>query len=120
MIDTTELFVELLKLSRLPLNSEAECKKYMADLMLLNHIDDFKAEYVLDQKSRLDFFFPSEGLAIEVKLKGGRMDTFRQCQRYCAYDEVKALILVTNRALFLPGEINGKKTYMVNLGRAWL
>lgn len=79
----------------------------------------YQREYRLDQKNIVDFFI--DGVAIEVKLnKTAVMNIYRQCERYCAFDAVKQLLLVTNRAMTLPTQINGKHTCIVSLGRGWL
>lgn len=75
-------------------------------------------EYRLDDNSIVDFFL--EGVAIEVKIKGGRKEIYRQCERYCEVEQVKELVLVTNRAIGFPPQINGKECWIVNLGMAWL
>lgn len=65
--------------------------------------------------------FVIEGsIGAEVKIKGGKMDIFRQCQRYARHNALSALILVTNVPTGFPKEINGKPVYVVNLARAWL
>lgn len=75
-------------------------------------------EHRLDDHNIIDFFV--DGIGIEVKIKGGRKEIFRQCQRYCDFEEIKAFVLVTNRATGFPKEINGKPCYVVNLGMGWL
>jgi hypothetical protein len=59
-------------------------------------------------------------IGIEVKIKGQRREIYRQCERYCRHEKVKALILATNVAMGFPPELAGKATYFVHLGRAWL
>jgi len=87
----------------------------------------FRPECVLRREHRLapgdivDFFIGSAGVAIEVKLKRNQpASILRQLERYARHDAVQALVLVTNRAMGLPPEINGKPAYYVSLGRAWL
>ena len=112
-----ELFAELIKRTRFSLNTEAETKIQMAAVFKANGLS-FTTEHVLDAQSRLDFFM--DGTAIEVKLKGARMEIYRQCERYLAHPDVTDLILITNRAMCLPERINGKRAIVLNLGRAWL
>lgn len=114
---TIDLFVELLKKSRLSINTEHDCKNQMAGVLKANGIR-FVTEYVLDARSRLDFYL--EGTAVEVKLKGSRMEIYKQCERYCAHPAVKDLVLATNRAMNMPLVINGKRVIVMNLGKAWL
>ena len=75
-------------------------------------------EYRLDNKNIPDFFI--NGLAIEVKIKGSKTSIYKQCKRYCEFDEVKALLLVTNRTMGFPKDINGKDCYFHSLGKSWL
>ncbi len=79
---------------------------------------EYKREVRLSSHDRIDFLL--EGIGIEVKIKGSAKAIFRQCQRYCAYDEIQALILVTGRSMGLPESIQGKPCYYHNLGRSWL
>ncbi len=60
-------------------------------------------------------------VAVEVKLRGQpKASIYRQLKRYAAHDRVKSLILVSNIAMGLPPEIEGKPTGFVSLGRSWL
>lgn len=65
--------------------------------------------------------FLIDGIAVEVKLRGARKkDVYRQLERYARHDRVKAIMLVTNLTMGLPGTLEGKPVYFVALGRAWL
>lgn len=77
-----------------------------------------EAEYRFSIKDIVDFF--CEGIAIEVKIKGSATEIFKQCKRYCEFDQVKELLLITNRSMGFPTEIFGKPCYVLNLGKAWL
>jgi len=79
----------------------------------------YTREYILPDKRSIPDLF-AEGIAIEIKIKGSKMQIYRQCERYCAFDEVKALILCTNKSMGFPAEINGKPCYYINIGKAWL
>ncbi|RAI45273.1 hypothetical protein [Rhodoplanes roseus] len=63
---------------------------------------------------------PPHGIAVEVKLHGGRRDVYRQCERYCLHPDVVGLVLATVRPGALPPIIAGKPARVVDLGRAWL
>ena len=78
----------------------------------------FIREYHLDNKSIPDFFY--HGIAIEIKVKGEKVAIYRQCQRYCEFDQVKALILITNKSMGFPEYINGKPCYFFHIGKSWL
>lgn len=77
----------------------------------------YQREVTLSKESIIDFMV--DGVGIEVKLSGTTKNIYRQCERYCQFDEVKAFMLVTNKAMRLP-YLNNKFTYVVNLGQAWL
>lgn len=111
--------IELLRRARFNLSTEALLKREMAHLMA-KHLGIILAEeYSLDPKNRLDFFL--SGIAIEVKInKGSAKSIYKQCERYCQFPEVQILILVTNRAMGFPPELNGKPCYIVSLGKGWL
>jgi hypothetical protein len=103
--------------ARFPLQNEKSLQMAM-DLKFAAAFAGMHREYEFDQYNIVDFFF--KGVAIEVKIKAGAKDIYKQCERYCKFDEVKSLILVTNRAIGFPKEINGKPCYVLNLGKAWL
>lgn len=78
-----------------------------------------KREFILDDENIIDFLIDGE-IGIEVKIKGQRRQIFRQCERYCSFDQIKKLLLVTNKSMGFPEQINGKDCYVINLGKAWL
>lgn len=65
-------------------------------------------------------FLIEDSIGAEVKIKGGKMQIFRQVERYAQRDSISSLILVTNVPTGFPEEINGKPVYVVNLAKAWL
>lgn len=75
----------------------------------------------LDGHSRLDILvghpFDGTGIAVEVKVGGGRADALRQIRRYIGYPEVGGLVLVTNRVRHgaMPAAILGKPVRVVQL-----
>ncbi|SEV88710.1 hypothetical protein SAMN05428988_0136 [Chitinophaga sp. YR573] len=77
-------------------------------------------EHNLNAKNIPDFFFPDQGIAVEVKIKGSARLIYAQCERYAGFTEVKGIILITNRSMGFPAEINGKPAYFIKLGTAWL
>ena len=102
---------------RLPISDEKELQKQMRNVFERAEID-VKSEYRLDDNNIVDFFYC--GLAIEVKIKSPARSVYRQCERYCNFDEVKAIILITSKAMGFPPEINGKDCFFLNLAKAWL
>jgi hypothetical protein len=75
-------------------------------------------EVRLSATDRLDVL--SSGVAIEVKLTGAVPAVLAQLQRYAAYDQITALVLVTTRARHraLPLEVGGKTLAVVQVGGA--
>lgn len=84
----------------------------------LSQFNELIAEYKLDNKNIIDFFI--DGIGIEVKIKGNKKDIYQQCCRYCEFDQIKVLILLTNRSIGFPNAINNKPCIVINLGKAWL
>ena len=79
----------------------------------------YEREVRLSERSIIDFIIDKE-IGIEVKIKGSAKDIFRQLERYLEFDDVKALVLVTSKAIRLPKSVKGKFTYVINLGMSWL
>ncbi len=111
--------IRLLSGARLPLTDEKQTQIRIAEIMD-NHGLNYSREYHLDSKNIPDFFNDVLGIAIEVKIKGNSKDIYKQCERYASFEQVKAIVLVTNRMMGLPKSINGKACYMFNIGKAWL
>lgn len=101
---------------RFPLSDEKKLQAEIADAFA--GFVNFRREVILSPGNIIDFI--SEGVGIEIKLKGSAKAIYRQCERYCAFEEIKAIILVTNKIMKLPKQINNKNTYIINLGKAWL
>ncbi len=110
--------LKILYSHRFPLVVEKETQAAIEQRFVENEIP-YSREHNLDEKSIPDFFIDGS-IAVEVKIKGSAKQIYRQCERYCKSDEVKKLILVTNRSMGFPAQINGKDCYFVNLGKAWL
>jgi len=109
--------LKILYSHRFPLVVEKETQHAIEEKFSDNDVP-YSREHRLDEKNIPDFFI--EGIAIEVKIKGTAKNIYRQCERYCGFDEVKKLILVTNRSMGFPKEIKGKPCYFINIGKAWL
>lgn len=67
----------------------------------------------LSPLDRPDFLV--DGVAVELKVKGGAPELERQVARYLGYDEVAGVLVITNRARHrgLPREINGKPVWVI-------
>lgn len=114
-----ELVIQALSSVRFPIDSEKQTQESIANTLLHKNIKYIR-EFHLDDKNIPDFFILNGEIAIEVKIKGKAMQIYKQCERYCKFDKVKQLILITNRSMGFPKEINGKPCYVINIGRAWL
>jgi hypothetical protein len=109
--------LNLLSRSRFNLSTEALLKQEMKKLMDAAGLV-FDVEYTLDKHNRLDFY--KSGIAIEVKIKGSAKSIYKQIERYSTFEQVKTLVLVTNKPMGFPKTINGKDCFVINLGKAWL
>lgn len=109
--------IKLISSSRLSVQDEKETQLQIERIFIDNAIDHCR-EFRLDAKNIPDFFI--DGIAIEIKIKGGPRQIYRQCERYCQFEEVRELMLITNKSMGFPQEINGKPCYLVNIGKAWL
>lgn len=117
----TELIHEVYQLltrARLTLNNEKKLQREIKVLLSAHFGDRLESEKRLDPKNIIDFFLP--GLGIEVKVKGNKKEIYKQCVRYCEFDEIQSLILVTGIMTGFPEEVNGKNCYILKLSQAWL
>lgn len=122
MIDAPQL-VALIGRHRLPLHDEKATQGALESLLLERNIA-FEREKRLGAGDRVDFFVAPDssggGIAVELKLRAPRRGIYKQLKRYAGYPAVRALVLVTATAMGLPPEIQGKPSYYVSLGRAWM
>lgn len=91
-------------------------------IQLLSHFKsaglDAKREVHLSNDSIIDFMIGDIG--IEVKVKGAAFGILKQCERYCEFDQVKCLLLISAKFIGFPEEINGKPCYFFSLSRSML
>lgn len=111
--------VGLLRGLRLPLHDEIRTQADIAAAFAAAGWD-FAREHRLDRSRKLDFFLPAIGLAVEVKVKGGKRAMHDQCLRYCEHPDVRCLVLATAVATGFPPELAGKPCFVASLGRGWL
>lgn len=118
-----ELLGNILKSSRMPLNNEKATQVYLSNALTSLGVDHIR-EQRLAPGEVVDFWLPSNselGAVIEVKMAGARPPAvLKQLERYAAHPCVRAIFLVTNKAMGLPAAIKGKPAYYFSLGRAWL
>lgn len=79
---------------------------------------DYRHEAPLAPRCRIDFL--AEGVGIEVKKgKPARAAVLRQVTRYLESEQVEALILVSEKEIRLPAQIDGKMVKTLSLSRFW-
>jgi hypothetical protein len=116
--------VRLLTSHRLSLADEKALQREIAGVLEASDIA-FQREFRLSGADIVDFMVgdlvPIEaGIAIEVKIKGGKRNIYRQIERYCAHPAVREIVLATNVPMMLPPEIGGKPATVAMLARGWL
>lgn len=119
LAEVAALVAQILSRHRFDLSDEKVTQGQIAEALLAGGIEH-RREVRLSQHDRPDFLLSDSGLAIEVKLRAGRMDIWRQLVRYAAHEAVRGLMLVSNTAMTLPAETAGKPLFLVSLGRSWL
>lgn len=103
---------------RLPLTGEKAMQQALADHLEAAGVP-FQREHRLSAGDVVDFLV-DDGIAVECKLRAPKRAIFRQLCRYAEHPDVHAVVLVSNTAMGLPAEIEGKPAYYVGLGAAWL
>lgn len=97
---------------------EYEIQHLVARQLDVTHIP-YQREYLLGPQNRIDFFIPG-GIGIEVKKgKPPRVRVLAQLQRYTNFSEINAVILIIERCLVVPEEINGKPCVSFSLNKLW-
>lgn len=104
---------------RFPVQVEKETQVAIEQKLAKSGVAFFR-EHRLSTKDIPDFFLPEIGVVIEVKIKGRSVDIYAQCERYCQYDQVRGLILITNKIMGFPPQISARPVYVINMGKAWL
>jgi len=99
------------------LTNEKKLQIEIEEIFQDNNID-YKREERLGDVGVVDFIV--DNIAIEIKVKGNSKAIYRQCEKYCSHKKVDTLILVTGKTVGMPGKINNKEVYTVNLGEAHL
>lgn len=86
---------------------------------LKNHDIRYIKEYRLASRCRIDFFVPG-GVGIEVKRgKPTKSNVVNQVRRYLQVSELNALVVLTERTLYLPARVAGKPCLSVCLSKLW-
>ena len=85
---------------------------------LARHGVAYLHEARLAPSCRIDFL--CDGVGIEVKRgRPVRYTLLAQLSRYCACEQIRALILVVERTADLPCTCCGKPVYVLSLNRLW-
>jgi hypothetical protein len=119
-----DILKTLSKLRINPVNDEYDLQRDIA-LTLISDKFSFYKEKTLGPRNRVDFLVSdnnlvNEGIAIEVKKgKPNKVQVIRQLERYAAFPKVKGIILVVERNLDIPREINGKQCVSFGLNKLW-
>lgn len=91
----------------------------LIDKELVKEGISFNNEFLLGPRNRIDFLTVS-GVGIEAKKgKPNELQVMSQLTRYAAFEQVTGLILVIERYMDLPEEINGKPVISIGLRKLW-
>ncbi|WP_420213481.1 hypothetical protein ACN8ZM_40420 (plasmid) [Burkholderia aenigmatica] len=115
-----EKIVRVVRSHQFDLSTEKHLQADIASAFDLNGIL-YEREKRLSSADILDFLV-DEHVAVECKLRGKsrKIDIFRQLERYAEHSTVTAIVLVSNVAMGLPREIQGKPVYTASLSHGWL
>lgn len=101
-----------------PVDEEYELQIEIATQLCLAGIN-FHREYKLGPRNRVDFI-TYDGIVIEVKKgKPAKYQVIDQLIRYASFIKVKGIILVVEKNLDIPREINGKPCVSFGLNKLW-
>lgn len=80
---------------------------------------EYVREFKLSAHDRPDFWFPSSGVAVEIKVDGSTASVIRQIHRYAQHPEVRGIILISSRArhiFAIPENISGIPVEALHVG----
>ena len=110
--------IGLIRSARIDLSSEKRAQADIAVILERAGIA-FQREVRLSAEDIVDFM--SDGVALEVKLKGARKKgVYRQLCRYAKHPSVQSIVLASSESMGLPKQIDGKDAYFLKLGEGWL
>lgn len=112
--------ISILKTLRInPVNEEYDLQAEIEKLLIAAGINH-ERECYLGRGNRVDFLTSKDGIAIEVKKgKPNKMQAISQLRRYAEFDRVKGIILVIEKNMDVPREINGKPCVSLGLNKLW-
>lgn len=95
------------------ITTEEELQTAVEGILRVHQIE-FRREYQLSEKDRIDFLIGNIGL--EIKIGFSYADVVRQLHRYAQSDEIKALVLFTSKLSHtMPKELSGKILCTINI-----
>lgn len=112
-----EILAEAIGRYRFTFNNEHQLKEQLAELFTREGIV-FEREHRLSAQDIPDFWLPSFGWAIEVKIQGSIVANARQCARYARYPEVQAVGLIqprVNALMNAPTQLYGKPFFLIGI-----
>lgn len=114
-----ERIIEVLSKLRInPVNEEYDLQMEIQKVLNEAHILSIKECY-LGPRNRVDFL-AGPGIVIEVKKgKPNKNQVIQQLKRYAEFFDVKGIILVVEKNLDIPREINGKPCRSFGLNKLW-
>ena len=75
-------------------------------------------EYRLAPRRRIDFFIGGVGVEIKKGRPNAR-ELLKQVERYLACDELREIVVVTQKDTPLPARVLGKRVTCISLDRLW-
>lgn len=113
------LTISAMKRIRTPLIREELTFHSLIKIELLASHIGYEHEVKLASRNRIDFL-TEHGIGIEVKKgKPNELQVLKQLSRYATFPEVKGIILVIERYMDLPNELNGKPCISIGLNKLW-
>lgn len=118
-IQDFEQTVQALKTLRLHVVKEEHYIHEQIKKTLTEHGLEYTHEYYLGPRNRVDFLTQG-GTAVEVK-KGrpNKTSLLKQIERYLSFDNVHSLVVIVEKGMDFPEEVNGKKVLLISLNRLW-
>jgi len=90
--------------------------------MVAKRLSDAELPFIHEAKlgpgCRIDYLVGKVGIEIK-KGKPEAKTLKRQIMRYAAFDEVEALVVLTQRTVALPKEVLGKPVHVIVLNQLW-
>lgn len=106
----------VLRGKRMRCSTEAQLQADIASVLSGAKISFRREAWLGAETGRIDFLVGAVGL--EVKIKGGAREIYRQVARYCDHRDIHALILAATQVVSLPPL--PKPVLILDLSRAWL